>query len=84
MLSVAFSPDGALIVTGSEDRSARIWDSVTSRPVGVPLKGHTGKVLNASISVPDGARIVTASEDYTARLWDVATGKQIGDPLKGA
>jgi WD40 repeat protein len=79
--SAAFSPDGKRIVTASQDKTARLWDAETGKPVGEPLKGHEGYVLSAAFS-PDGKRIVTASEDTTAQLWDAKTGKPIGEPLK--
>ena len=82
MLSAAFSPDGKRIVTASEDKTARLWDAETGKPIGEPLKGHEGAVSSAAFS-PDGKRIVTASADKTARLWDAETGKPIGEPLKG-
>ena len=75
VLSAAFSPDGARIVTASRDKTARIWDAATGKQIAV-LRGHENPVLSAAFS-PDGARIVTASGDKTARIWDAATGKQI-------
>ena len=69
--SAAFSPDGSRIVTASDDKTARIWDSATGQQIAV-LRGHTGRVRSAAFS-PDGSRIVTASSDSTARVWDVAT-----------
>jgi tetratricopeptide (TPR) repeat protein len=80
--SAAFSPDGRRIVTASADRSARLWDAETGKPMGEPLKGHEDAVLSAAFS-PDGQRIVTASDDRSARLWDAETGKPVGEPLKG-
>ena len=81
-MSAAFSPDGQRIVTASADKTARIWDAASGKPIGEPLRGHTGAVASAAFS-PDGKRIVTASADNTARLWDAATGQPIGAPLTG-
>src|SRR5262249_45079706 len=67
-VSAAFSPDGARIVTASDDKTARIWDAATAKEIAV-LRGHEGPVRSAAFS-PDGARIVTASDDKTARIWD--------------
>ncbi len=75
MRSVAFSPDGARIVTASQDRTARVWDAATGKEIAV-LRGHEDSVYSAAFS-PDGARVVTASVDRTARVWDAATGKEI-------
>jgi WD40 repeat protein len=68
--SAAFSPNGALVVTGSDDKTARIWDAATGQPI-VVLKGHDLAVNSAAFS-PNGLRVVTASRDKTARIWDIS------------
>jgi len=73
--SAAFSPDGARVVTASDDKTARIWDVATGKAIAV-LSGHSQVVTSAAFS-PDGERVVTASEDNTARLWDAKTGAAI-------
>jgi WD40 repeat protein len=73
--SVAFSPDGQLLVTASSDRTARVWDARSGRAIRV-LTGHTAPVFDAAFS-PDGRRIATVSGDSTGRLWDTATGRQL-------
>ena len=78
--SAQFSPDGQRVVTASADKTARLWDATSGRPVGEPMK-HDGSVTSAQFS-PDGQRVVTASSDMTARLWDAATGRPVGEPLK--
>ena len=55
--SASFSPDGSRIVTGSDDKTAKVWDAKSGAEV-LTLKGHTGGVNSASFS-PDGSRIVT-------------------------
>ncbi|MBE9030531.1 WD40 repeat domain-containing protein, partial [filamentous cyanobacterium LEGE 11480] len=80
--SVAFSPDGKRIVSGSRDATLRLWDAQTGQPIGQPLKGHSNPVLSVAFS-PDGKRIVSGSWDKTLRLWDAQTGQPIGQPLKG-
>ena len=42
--SAAFSPDGKRIVTASEDKTARLWDAATGKPIGEPLRGHEDAV----------------------------------------
>jgi WD40 repeat protein len=59
--SASFSPDGSRIVTGGDDRTAKVWDARTM-PLQLELKGHTGQVWWVSFS-SDGSRIVTASGD---------------------
>jgi WD40 repeat protein len=76
---VAFSPDGRLIVTGSDDRTARFWDAATGQPLGEPLV-HQGAVLAVAFG-PDGAMVLTTSRDRKARLWDVASRKVLGTPM---
>ena len=73
--SAAYSPDGSRIVTGSSDKTARVWDARTRSQVAV-LSGHSSSVYCAAYS-PDGSRIVTASADKTARIWDARTGAQL-------
>ncbi|KZV88506.1 WD40 repeat-like protein [Exidia glandulosa HHB12029] len=93
--SVAYSPDSlhipatfgscqywplVLIVSGSWDRTVRIWDATTGQLVGSPFEGHTNWVFQNYLSVaysPDGTRIVSGSEDRTIRIWDAATGASI-------
>ena len=73
--TAAFSSDGLRIVTASEDKTVRIWDTATGLQL-MLLSGHTRRVPSAAFS-PDGTRIVTASLDKTVRIWDAATGRQI-------
>jgi predicted oxidoreductase (fatty acid repression mutant protein) len=75
VFSAAFSPDGARIVTVSNDDTARVWDAATGNAIAV-LSGHGRSVRNAAFS-PDGARVVTVSGDNTAQVWDAAAGSAI-------
>ncbi len=73
--SAAFSPDGTLVVTASNDSTAKVWDVATGNEVHT-LAGHTDTVTSAAFS-PDGKLVVTASDDSTAKVWDVATGNEV-------
>jgi WD40 repeat protein len=72
---VVYSPDGKRIVTGSRDRSAKVWDAATGQEL-LSLTGHTDFVRSVAFS-PDGHRIVTGSDDWTAKVWDAGTGHEV-------
>jgi WD40 repeat protein len=80
--SVGFSSDGTHIVSGSWDKTIRIWDARTGEEVMKPLKGHTDFVTSVGFS-PDGTHIVSGSWDKTIRIWDARTGEEVMKPLKG-
>ncbi|KIK24665.1 hypothetical protein PISMIDRAFT_645323 [Pisolithus microcarpus 441] len=71
--SARFSSDGKRIVSGSSDKTVRIWDAERGVQIGVqiggPLEGHTDWVISVGFS-SDGKRIVSGSLDKTIRIWD--------------
>ena len=73
--SVAYSPDGKRIVSGSYDKTVKVWDAATGQDL-LSLKGHTGGVSSVAYS-PDGKRIVSGSYDKTVKVWDAATGQEL-------
>ncbi|KAF7376813.1 WD40 repeat-like protein [Mycena sanguinolenta] len=74
--SVVFSPDGACIVSSSEDKTVCIWDAITGAALG-KMEGHT-KWVNSVAFSPNSTRIVSGSGDKTMRIWDVMTGALLG------
>jgi WD40 repeat protein len=72
VLSVAFSSNGKMIVSASEDRTVRVWDTVTG-VVQHKMTGHERGVTSVAFSL-DGKTIVSGSYDRTVRVWDADTG----------
>ncbi|WP_202132238.1 WD40 repeat domain-containing protein, partial [Escherichia coli] len=67
-----FVHNGTGIITVSDDKCLRLWDSVSGALVAI-LRGHDDVILQARMS-PDETRVITTSKDKTIRLWDVSTG----------
>ncbi|KAF8302045.1 WD40 repeat-like protein [Clavulina sp. PMI_390] len=80
--SVVFSPDGAVLASGSADASIRLWDVQTQAAKGEPLTGHTRHVTSVAFS-PDGVVLASGSADESIRFWDVQTQAAKGEPLMG-
>jgi WD40 repeat protein/energy-coupling factor transporter ATP-binding protein EcfA2 len=73
--SVAFSPDGKKLVSGSENGTIRLWD-VESGALVYVYTGHMGRIAGVAFS-PDGKIIASASGDRTVRLWDTVSGNLV-------
>ena len=66
--SLALSPDGSKIMSGSRDNTIKIWGSENYQCLET-LKGHTGSISSLAFS-PDGSKIISGSEDDTIKIWD--------------
>ena len=79
---IRFSTDDSLLLTASEDHTARLWNAQTGEIYNV-LAGHSDGVLTAEFN-PDSTQVVTASLDGTARIWSVSSGEQLITPISHA
>jgi WD40 repeat protein len=91
VLSVAFSPDGTQVLTGSADNTAKLWETKTGNLVRT-FEGHKDWVTSVAFwpygrgrqgptptpTPTAGWKVLTGSADGTAILWDTQTGKQVG------
>ncbi len=71
MRTVAISPDGQTVVSGSWDQTVKIWDWVTGR-LKATLTAHSDRVGSVAIT-PDGQTIISGGADGTIKVWDLTT-----------
>ncbi|MEI9917266.1 MAG: caspase family protein [Bacteroidota bacterium] len=75
VISVATSPDSNYVVTGSRDKSAKLWQLSTGREVRSFL-GHDFSITALGFT-SDGKTLITGSNDKSVKLWDVTTGEEL-------
>ena len=85
VFQIVYSPDGRMLATACQDRTARIWDAATGAALFPPIV-HETEVSSVAFH-PDGRVLLTACSDNSlaeraAQQWEIATGKPIGPPLK--
>merc|ERR1740121_1658781 len=73
--SVAAFPDCQHVITGSGDKTAKIWSVMTGQEVKT-LAGHEDEVLSVAVFA-DGEHVITGSLDRTAKIWAVSTGQAV-------
>jgi WD40 repeat protein len=81
VISVAFSPGGHILASGSLDDTILLWDltdPARPAPLNGPLTGHTNELISVAFSL-DGRTLASGSRDGTVRLWNLDTAV----PLRG-
>ena len=73
--AIAYSPDGKILATGSQDGQVKLWQASNGQFL-TTLTGHTQRVTDLSYS-PDGKTLASSSQDKTVKLWDTTTFKEI-------
>ena len=66
--SLAFSPDGTRLVSGSRDLTVKLWDTASGQEV-LTLRGFASEVSGVAFS-PDGSRLITTDLSGSVRLWE--------------
>ncbi|CAE6535674.1 unnamed protein product, partial [Rhizoctonia solani] len=82
VVSVQFSPDGSRIVSGSLDKTIRLWSTKNGETLIGPLGGQTALVGSIVFS-PDGTLIISGSPDDNVSVWDTRSGERLLGPLTG-
>ncbi len=83
VISVAFSPDGKILASGSWDGTIIFWDLATGQPMSKPSRRQFLGLTSVVFS-PNGKMLASGGyEGGDIILWDVATGQPIGQPLTG-
>jgi WD40 repeat protein len=70
--SIVYSKDGTRVLSGSDDKTLKLWDAATGTLLRT-FSGHTDAVKSVALS-PDGNQVLSGSADKSIKLWDTATG----------
>ena len=74
-ICVAIAPDGRTALSGSHDKTLKLWDLATGKELRT-FTGHPEMVSSVAIA-PDGRTVLSGSYDKTLRLWDLASGNAL-------
>lgn len=77
--SAGFSEEGSLLVTASNDRTARLWDVETGRTL---REFRHQKPVHIARFAPGGRHIFTGGSDHFGRIWDAGSGQPVGEPMQ--
>jgi WD40 repeat protein len=75
VVSLAFSPDGKVLASGSADNSVRLWEAATGKELRRLAANQSG--LRSLAFAPTGTTLATGTFDGLIRLWEVATGQEL-------
>jgi TIR domain/WD domain, G-beta repeat len=73
--SIAITPDGKHVISGSSDNTVKVWELASGREIQT-LTGHLYSV-NSVAATPDGRNVVSGSSDGTIKVWELATGRPL-------